>query len=56
MIVLGIVYAMFQVNAWTFATAMTLLIVWSFISYALIEKTGMSVVKKCSLRRGQQII
>ncbi len=40
MIILGMMYTMFPVNGWTLMAAMALLIIWSFISYALIEKAG----------------
>jgi exopolysaccharide production protein ExoZ len=56
MIVLGVIYTICPVNSWTFAAAMALLIVWSFISYALIERTAISAGKKFSLPRRQSVI
>jgi exopolysaccharide production protein ExoZ len=49
MIVFGIIYAMFPVDGWTFTAAMTSLIVWSFVSYHLIERPGISLGKTFSL-------
>jgi exopolysaccharide production protein ExoZ len=51
MIVLGIMYTVFPVSSLTFTAAMTLLIVWSFISYALIERPGIRLGKMLSLSR-----
>ena len=55
MIILGTMYTLFPVNGRTFAAAMALLVGWSFISYALIEKTGISVGKMCSWHRPRQV-
>ena len=51
MIVIGIVYAMFPVSGFTLATAITLTIAWSFISYALIERAGINLGRTLSFAR-----
>jgi exopolysaccharide production protein ExoZ len=56
MIILGIIYVMFPVSGWTFTAALALLIAWSFISYALIEKTGISLGKTFASPRWQKTI
>ena len=49
MIIMGIIYTMFPVSGWTFIAAMALLIAWSFISYSVIERTGISLGDKVAL-------